>query len=66
MYLSVEVPTSTMGEKGCWDNFECLAESMFYDFSPINNYHLLMIILKKNTDLSHLLMIILKKYCNKI
>ena len=37
---------STMGEKGCWDNFECLAESMLYDFSPINT---------QNTDLSHLL-----------
>ena len=34
--LSVEVPTSTMGEKGCWVNFECLAESMLHDFSPIN------------------------------
>ena len=37
-YLSVEVPTSTMGEKDCQDNnnCECLAESMLHDLDPIN------------------------------
>ena len=30
------MPTSTTGEKGSWDNCECLAESMFDDLGPLN------------------------------
>ena len=31
----MEVPTGTTGEKGCWDNFESLAENLLYDLADL-------------------------------